>query len=267
MPLARVWQRLGGAAGHVFFRTRDVLAPVAVLLLVVSARRGDFLASPSIDRWLDGLGVLAVVVGLTIRSLVMATSAVRRSGVHKRVVAPTLFDTGPYAWCRNPLYVGNAIILIGLSLIFDSRWMVGLALPAALLAIRSVVAAEERVLMEDFGVVYRDYCRRVPRFVPRLPFPRQAAVAIDWRRALRKEHGTAFAAVTTALVLRATEDLARMGSAAWHWHEPVILVAWLVTVALWAVARHLKRTGRLNDMSPPAPIASASDALPGDVAA
>ena len=84
--------------------------------------------------------------------------------------------------------------------------MVGLALLAALLAIRSVVAAEERVLMEDFGVVSSRLLPASPPVRPAaLPFPRQAAVAIDWRRALRKEHGTAFAAVTTALVLRATE--------------------------------------------------------------
>ncbi len=119
----RTWSRLTGAAGHVVFRCRDVLAPVAVLLLAASSRRADFIAPTSVDYWLDGVGISAVIVGLAIRFLVIAGSGIRRSGVHKRVIAPTLYETGPYAWCRNPLYVGNAVILIGLALIFDSRWM------------------------------------------------------------------------------------------------------------------------------------------------
>jgi protein-S-isoprenylcysteine O-methyltransferase Ste14 len=32
-----------------------------------------------------------------------------------------LYETGAYAWCRNPLYVANGIILVGLTLLFDSR--------------------------------------------------------------------------------------------------------------------------------------------------
>lgn len=260
------WTHLSRAAGHAVFRARNALAPLAIVLLVASARRDDFLTAPPVDRWLDGLGALAVAIGLAIRFLVVATSGIRRSGVRKRVVAPTLYDTGPYAWCRNPLYVANGIILAGLTLLFDSRWMVGVGLPIALLAIRSIVAAEERVLLESFGARYREYCRRVPRFLPRPPFPVVDASRFDWRRALRKEHGTVFAAVTVALALEAAEDLARTGSAAWQWHEPVVLTAWLVVAALWATVRHLKHTGRLSDpaASEPLPLPQASA---GDVAA
>jgi protein-S-isoprenylcysteine O-methyltransferase Ste14 len=240
------------------------LAPVAVLALVATTRREDFLASPSADRWLEGAGIVAVGVGLAIRALVMATSLVRRSGVHKRVVAPTLYDEGPYAWCRNPLYLGNGIILIGLTMLFDSRWMAWVALPTALLLIRCIVAAEERVLSESFGPYYRDYCRRVPRFFPRRLLSIAALGPLDWRRALRKEHGPAFAAITTLVVLATAKNFSRMGSAAWHWREPTLLAVWVVAAVLWARVRHLKRTGRLQD--PSVPIAAAENPL-GHIAA
>ncbi len=256
-PPTRSWSDLGRAAGHAIFGCRDGLVPLAVVLLVVGARRDDFLAPPALDRWLDALGVLAVAGGLAIRVLVMATSAIRRSGVHRRVVAPTLLDTGPYAWCRNPLYLANATMLVGLTLIFDSRWMVGLALPAALLGIRSIVAAEERMLLATFGDRYRDYCRRVPRFLPRRPFPYGAALAYDWRRALRKEHGTAFAAVSVGLAFAAAEDVARLGPAAWRWRAPLWLAIWLLAAVLWAAVRmwkHAPSAGLPIDSSaPPAP--------------
>ena len=235
--------------------------------MVATARPADFLATPSVDRWLDVLGIVAMAAGLAIRMVVLATSGIRRSGVRKSVVAGILYETGAYAWCRNPLYVANGTILVGLTLLFDSRWMIGVALPAALLAILSIVAAEERVLLETFGDRYRDYCRRVPRFLPRPPFPVVTGFAIDWRRGLRKEHGTMFAAVTTAIVLEAAEELARMGSAAWRWREPALLTAWLGVAVLWAAVRHLKHTGRLNDLSSAPSSAVASPEVPvGEVA-
>jgi protein-S-isoprenylcysteine O-methyltransferase Ste14 len=263
------WSDLGRATGHALFRCRDVLVPLAVALLVVGARRDDFLAPPALDRWLDALGAFAIVTGLAIRSLVMATTTIRRSGVHRRVAAPTLLDGGPYAWCRNPLYLANATILVGLTLLFDSRWMVGLALPAALLGIRSIVAAEERVLLATFGDRYRDYCRRVPRFLPRPSFPpgpSGAALAYDWRRALRKEHGTAFAAVSVALAFAAAEDAARLGLGAWHWREPMWLGTWLLAAALWAAVRVWKHTVSSGELPiTPQATAAAAPAVTGGI--
>jgi hypothetical protein len=147
--------------------------------------------------------------------------------------------------------------------------MIGVAPPAALLAILSASSRRrERVLLETFGDRHRDYRRRSPaRFLPRPPFPVVTGFAIDWRRGLRKEHGTMFAAVTTAIVLEAAEELARMGSAAWRWREPALLTAWLGVAVLWAAVRHLKHTGRLNDLSSAPSSAVPSPEVPvGEVA-
>lgn len=248
--------------GRLVFRCRNVMAPITLLLVVVASRHpGDFLASPWADHWLDALGTIAIAVGLVIRFLVVAGSGIRRSGVHKEVIAPTLFESGPYAWCRNPLYLANATILVGLSLLFESRWMVCIALPTALLAIHSLVATEERVLAESYGDRYRHYCRRVPRFVPRHLSTLWAA-PLDWRRALRKEHATMFAALTTAVVLRAAEDHVRTGLA-WRDLDRSLPCVWLVAATLWGIVRYLKRTGRLDSRpTPPAPRAPAPSLPP-----
>lgn len=249
MNRLRSWRDLPGDFGRLVFRRRDVLAPVTLLLVVaVSRHTVDFIASSPVDHWLDGVGTVAIAVGLGIRFLVVAGSGIRRSGVRKEVVAPTLYETGPYAWCRNPLYLANATMLIGLALLFDSRCMAFVALPIALLAIRSIVAAEERVLAEAFGDRYRRYCEHVPRFVPRDTYPLWSVRPLDWRRALRKEHGTAFAAITTAVVLRAVEDHIRLGTA-WSELDPALPWAWLVAASLWTTVRLLKRTGRLDGRS------------------
>lgn len=268
MRLPSSLHRLGRIAGHTVFRNRDALVPVAILLLAAGSRREDFLAPDALDPWLDALGFATVFAGLTIRALVLGTSGIRRSGIRRRVVAEILHDAGPYAWCRNPLYVGNVVILVGLSLIFDSRWMVGIALPAALLAYGSIVLAEERMLRETFGDRYREYCARVPRFWPRRPRSADGPRRVDWRRALRKEHGTIFSAVTTAAIFAIAETHARAGSAAWHRHAWRVLGAWLVVAALWATVRFLKRRGWLSDLYDTTPSSATAPDLPlGNAAA
>lgn len=246
MRMSSRLHRLGHDAGHAVFRNRDALVPLAVLVLAACSRREDFLAPPALDPWLDALGLVGILAGLAIRALVLGTSGIRRSGVRRRVVAEILHDSGPYAWCRNPLYLGNATILVGLSFVFDSRWMVGVAVPAALLGIWSIVLAEERMLRETFGARYRDYCDRVPRFLPRMPRTEDDGTRrVDWRRALRKEHGTIFSAATAAALLALAEDHVRTGFA--HRHTLLIVGTWLGTALSWTIVRFLKRQGRLAD--------------------
>jgi protein-S-isoprenylcysteine O-methyltransferase Ste14 len=78
-----------------------------------------------------------------------------------------LTQTGPYAYVRNPLYLGSILIAAGFALALLS-WIVALALAAMFLIIYiPVIASEERFLRATFPD-FDDYCRRVPRLVPRL---------------------------------------------------------------------------------------------------
>jgi protein-S-isoprenylcysteine O-methyltransferase Ste14 len=73
--------------------------------------------------------------------------------------------TGPYRWVRNPMYLGHLIFLAGVALLLRS-W-----LAAAVLALHAVwfdrrVRDDERRLAGLFGEPYREYCRRVKRWIP-----------------------------------------------------------------------------------------------------
>jgi protein-S-isoprenylcysteine O-methyltransferase Ste14 len=75
--------------------------------------------------------------------------------------------TGPYAYTRNPLYLGSMLIAAGFALALLS-WLVALALALGFVVIYvPVIASEERYLRAAFPS-YDDYCRRVPRLIPRL---------------------------------------------------------------------------------------------------
>jgi len=77
-----------------------------------------------------------------------------------------LATTGPYAFTRNPLYLGSMLIAAGFALALLS-WAVALVLALGFLVIYvPVIAAEERYLRANFPA-FDEYCRRVPRLIPR----------------------------------------------------------------------------------------------------
>jgi protein-S-isoprenylcysteine O-methyltransferase Ste14 len=85
-----------------------------------------------------------------------------------------LVAAGPYRGVRNPMMWGLVLILAGQAVLFESRR--GLAYTAAviLLIVVWVRGVEEPQLRRRFGQAYAEYCRQVPRWVPRLPARRKS---------------------------------------------------------------------------------------------
>src|SRR5579859_7087970 len=78
-----------------------------------------------------------------------------------------LTQTGPYAYTRNPLYLGSILIAAGFAVALLS-WAVAAMLAAMFLIVYvPVIASEERFLRATFPD-FDDYCRRVPRLLPRI---------------------------------------------------------------------------------------------------
>lgn len=78
-----------------------------------------------------------------------------------------LTTTGPYAFTRNPLYLGSILMAAGFAVALAS-WLIALVLAIGFLVIYvPVIASEERFLRAAFPG-FDEYCRRVPRLIPRL---------------------------------------------------------------------------------------------------
>ncbi len=101
--------------------------------------------------------LLLVIPGLSLRGY--ASGYVKKNR--------ELTQTGPYAYTRNPLYLGSILIAAGFALALLS-WPVAAMLAAVFLIIYvPVIASEERFLRSNFPD-FNAYCRRVPRLIPRL---------------------------------------------------------------------------------------------------
>ena len=78
-----------------------------------------------------------------------------------------LVVSGPFAWCRNPMYLGHLIFLAGLALSLRSELGAAIALATAIW-FQFRVNRDEKRLLERFGQPYVDYGARVKRWIPLL---------------------------------------------------------------------------------------------------
>lgn len=110
-----------------------------------------------------------------------------------------LTQTGPYAFTRNPLYLGSMLMAAGFAVALLS-WPVGLVLAAGFLVIYvPVIASEERFLRENFPD-FDEYCRRVPRLLPRLTPAQTEVMSGKFSLALYLRHREYNATIGAALL-------------------------------------------------------------------
>ena len=79
-----------------------------------------------------------------------------------------LVVTGPFGHLRNPLYVGNIALWVGFALVSGPSWMAPIVFSILVFEYHAIVRWEERLLEARFGEGYREYARRVPRWLPPL---------------------------------------------------------------------------------------------------
>jgi len=102
-------------------------------------------------------GAILIVPGLLIRAL--ASGHVRKN--------EALATSGPYAYTRNPLYLGSLLIGMGFAVAARS-WWVGLALVVMFFAIYLPVIRDEESFLRQTFPEFDEYAKRVPRMFPRI---------------------------------------------------------------------------------------------------
>ena len=165
------------------------------------------------SRWRVPLGFLLGVAYLvfsrpTLR-LLIAGGAVAAAGVALRAFAAghlaknqKLATSGPYAYTRNPLYLGSALMGVGFALAGGS-WILALACLVLFAAIYwPVIRREEEYLRREFGEVYDHYARRVPLFLPRLSRP-AGGEKFRWKQYRKNHEYEAFLGYLALMILLA----------------------------------------------------------------
>lgn len=164
----------------------------------VFKNRGALLALPAVALATFGkpsASSAAIGVPIAIAGELLRCWAVGYSGVttrHDAVVAPKLVTAGPYAYVRNPLYVGNFITAAGFAIAFTgkncalSRFTLVAGSLAAMASVYSIIVPhEEAFLRNEFGEAFERYCERVPPVLPQIePMPNGEG---EWKPGVIKE--------------------------------------------------------------------------------
>jgi protein-S-isoprenylcysteine O-methyltransferase Ste14 len=109
--------------------------------------------------------------------------------------------SGPYAWLRNPMYVGRFLVGLGLTLL---TWRPFIVLPYVVLFwiyAQARVLGEERRLVVLFGEEYRDYCSKVRRWLPLPPREKLSDEKWSWSALGRNHEVRVAAGVVLTLIL------------------------------------------------------------------
>jgi protein-S-isoprenylcysteine O-methyltransferase Ste14 len=239
---------LADRLGRFVFRYRDYLVPAVLVGVLVLTRPQPPLGSERLDVVLDVLGLLVAAAGQALRALVIGYAYIRRGGINKQLAAPTLVCEGFYAHSRNPMYVGDFLLFLGLAMIYHSAGVYLVVLPIVATALLAIVSAEERYLAARFGAAYVAYCQRVNRFLPTLRglSATTRGMRFDWRRVLRSEYGTTFAWLSAAFFLLAWEDVLRFGWARSAPDLQRLLALYMPVPVAYGIVRWLKKSGRLR---------------------
>ena len=230
--------------GNFFFKYRNLLFILLYGLL--------FLPSPELftenifhadyKTWPLVIGLFVTVLGQAIRGATIGLAYIVRGGKDKKVYAEHLVSTGIFSHCRNPLYVGNILMLLGVGILANSLIYVGIIMPLFLFIYQTIVLAEEHFLRGKFGADFDAYCAKVNRWIPSLNGIRAtfSSMEFNWKRWVLKEYTTQFIwlAGIVLLIIRLyqIEDVLKNS-----------IYAVLVLGLFYLYVRYLKKSGKMTE--------------------
>ena len=232
--------------GNFLFKYRNLVFPILFVLMALGTE--PFLGNRHTAKWIYVAGIAITLSGQVIRALTIGLAYIIRGGRDKKVYAKTLVTNGIFAHCRNPLYLGNILIVSGLGIVADSAVFYFVGIPLFILSYMAIIKAEETYLTGKFGEEYSEYCRKVNRLIPDLTGIRTTlkSMTFNWRRLLVKEYGTTYTWIIVMLLLILKNQYI------YHGHElsgPVIWTSsslFITVTFFYFLIRYLKITRRLE---------------------
>ena len=240
---AEWWSRWNIAVGNFFFKYRNALFPVLFALSALIGRPQVLFGNHALDQALGVYGVLVAVTGQLVRLVTIGYEYIERGGKAGKVYASRLVQGGVYALTRNPMYLGNGLIAIGVTMVAGAPLLYVAILPLFLYIYHAIIAAEEAYLRRQFGAEYERYGQRVNRLLPAVDRARKVLgpLTYNWRQAVRKDLSTITALLLALILLPVWRRLWLEGWAVVRHDVPQTVAAVLIVLGLYGVAATLKR--------------------------
>jgi protein-S-isoprenylcysteine O-methyltransferase Ste14 len=234
--------------GNFLFRYRNVVFPLTWFTVFAVFRPVYAGGTQQRDLIVDIIGLAVGLSGQTLRALVIGYKYVKRGGKDKQVYADTLVTEGFFNHSRNPLYLGNLLVLFGLIIIHNHPLVYAILVPFFLISYIAIVAAEEHYLRSKFGEEYEAYRRRVNRWLPNFHGLGNSlrGMRFAWQRVVVKEYGTIYVFLSGAVALVMDETLVHYTYAQQRTYINVLAGLLVVFAIGYGLARYLKKSETLT---------------------
>ena len=189
--------------GNWLFRWRSYLPLLIIILMLFTFPSLRYpLMNPTINFVWDFVCLSVSLLGLIVRFVTVAYAPRGTSGRNTQgQVALELNTTGMYSVVRHPLYLGNFLIWIGISLAFHSGWFLISSALIFWLYYERIMFAEEEFLRRKFQDTYINWSLQVPAFFPNMKAWRPPEEAMNVRAAIGSEYQGLFAIISAFTVI------------------------------------------------------------------
>jgi protein-S-isoprenylcysteine O-methyltransferase Ste14 len=236
------------AIGNFFFKYRNLLFPIFALSIFIPSPElftsdvfgPHYYSIPMI------IGLLVAGGGQVIRAATIGLKYIVRGGKDKKVYADGLVVEGMFRHCRNPLYVGNVMMLAGVGIMSNSLYFILIGIPFFIFLYQAIIRAEENYLSHKFGGEYTAYCSTVNRWIPNLKGISQTfdSMQFNWSRYVIKEYNTVYLLLLSIYIILITHHPKIV---AWQDNDKITISAiFFVTLSLiYLFVRYLKKSHKL----------------------
>lgn len=229
--------------GNFFFHNRNHLFPFFYLLL--------FVPSPLIFedfRYALLLGGIIAFSGQITRWTTIGLVYIIRGGKDRQVYAEKLVTEGIFSHSRNPMYVGNVLMLLGTGVLANSLFFLLIVTPFFIFVYQAIIRAEENFLRNKFGSEFDAYASEVNRWLPNLSGIGKTFKNSEFkgRRVLLKEYNTTFVWLMGCILLVMKHVYFQISEESFYANLPIFGLVIGVTTLVYGVVKFLKKTKRLR---------------------
>lgn len=231
-------------AGNWLFARRSYLPIVCAGVILLALRNYKFpYVSHTLDQLWEVLCLAISLSGLAVRIATVGHAPKGTSGRNsKKQKAEVLNTTGMYSVVRHPLYLGNFLVWLGISLLPRIWWLSVILLLTFWLYYGLIIFAEEQFLQRRFGREFTDWAGKTPASIPKLRSWKRPALPFSLRTVLKGEHSTLFLIVVLFTLMEEAASLLTTGSPEL---DPMWLVLFTIALAQYVLFRTLKKHTKL----------------------
>ena len=192
------------------------------------------------------LGLFTTISGQLIRGMTIGLAYIVRGGKDKKVYAENLVTEGMFNHCRNPLYVGNILMLVGVGILSNSLLYIAIFIPLFLFIYQAIVLAEENFLRNKFGEGFNTYCKNVNRWIPRFKGLSStfSSMKFKWKRWILKEYNTQYVWMT-GIVLVLLLKYPQVTNSDTSLRNKLLAIILPLLLVWYLVVRYLKKSGKM----------------------